>query len=60
MKKAVIYARQSSGEDDDRSESIKLQIEKCQEYADKNDIEIIDICKDENTSGRTYPVLPTR
>ncbi len=55
MKKAVIYGRQSAGDEDDKSASIKTQLEKCREYADKNDIEVVAEYRDENQSGRTYP-----
>lgn len=53
--KAVIYARQSSG-DEEESASIENQLEKCREYAKKNDIEVVAEYADENTSGRTYPL----
>lgn len=52
--KAYIYARQSSG-DENTSESVELQIEKCKELAKKEGIEVIGIAKDLNTSGKTYP-----
>jgi DNA invertase Pin-like site-specific DNA recombinase len=52
--KAYIYARQSSG-DENTSESVELQIEKCQELAFSENISVIGIAKDLNTSGKTYP-----
>ena len=51
---AYIYARQSSG-DENTSESVELQIEKCKELALKEDISVLGIAKDLNTSGKTYP-----
>ncbi len=53
-KKAVIYARQSSG-DDDYSESVAVQIANCQELAAKENLEVTGIFSDLNTSGKTYP-----
>lgn len=52
--KALIYGRQSSG-DDDYSESVELQIEKCKALAVKEHLEVIGIYSDNNTSGKTYP-----
>ena len=52
--KAYIYARQSSG-DENTSESVELQIEKCSELAKKEGIQVIGTEKDLNTSGKTYP-----
>lgn len=54
MKKAIIYARQSSGKDD-FSESVENQIENCKKLAEKENLEIIGIFSDLNTSGKTYP-----
>lgn len=53
-KKVIIYARQSSGSDD-QSESIDFQIEQCREFAAANSYEILDTFMDYNTSGRLYP-----
>jgi len=50
----IIYARQSSG-DDDFSASIDAQIENCQKLAQKENIEVIGVYQDLNTSGKTYP-----
>lgn len=55
LKKAVIYARQSSGSDD-FSDSVENQIENCKKLAKKEGIEIIGTFQDLNTSGKTYPV----
>lgn len=54
-KKAVIYARQSSGADD-FSESVENQINNCKALAKTENIEIIGVFQDLNTSGKTYPV----
>lgn len=53
-KKAIIYARQSSGSDD-YSESVARQIENCKALASKENIEVIGVYSDLNTSGKTYP-----
>ena len=52
--KAVIYARQSSG-DEEVSESVDMQFAKCRELAKKEGLEVIGEYSDLNTSGRTYP-----
>ncbi len=52
--KALIYARQSSGKDD-VSESVEAQIVNCKKLAARENLEIIGIFKDLNTSGETYP-----
>lgn len=52
--KAVIYARQSSGKEED-SESITMQIDKCMELALKRKIDVIAAYSDANASGRLYP-----
>ena len=52
--KAVIYARQSSG-DEEVSASVEMQLEKCRELAAKENLEIVGEFSDLNTSGRTYP-----
>ena len=54
MEKAVIYARQSSG-DEEQSESIEMQLEKCRELARRENLEIVGEFTDYNTTGRTYP-----
>lgn len=54
MKKAIIYARQSSGKDD-YSESVERQKENCIALAKKENLEVIGIFSDLNTSGKTYP-----
>ena len=53
-KKAVIYARQSSGKEEE-SESIAMQLERCVELARKHNLEIVGQFSDANTSGRLYP-----
>ncbi|MBP5673936.1 MAG: recombinase family protein [Victivallales bacterium] len=53
-KKAVIYARQSSGKEEE-SESIALQLERCRALAKEQDIEILGEFYDANSSGRLYP-----
>lgn len=52
--KAVLYARQSSG-DEELSESVEMQFAKCRELATKEGLEVIGEFSDLNTSGRTYP-----
>ena len=52
--KVVIYARQSSGSDD-QSESIDFQIQQCQELAMSSHLEVIGVYSDYNSSGRLYP-----
>lgn len=54
MKKAIIYARQSSGSES-HSESIDMQIKNALSLARKMGLEVIDICHDYNISGKTYP-----
>lgn len=54
-KTAVIYARQSSGADD-FSDSVENQINNCKALAKSENIEIVGIFQDLNTSGKTYPV----
>lgn len=54
MKKAIIYARQSSG-DNEQSESVERQKENCRTLAKKENLEIIGEFADLNTSGKTYP-----
>lgn len=52
--KALIYGRQSSGEDD-YSESVDIQLMKCRALAKKEGIEVIAEYSDLNISGKTYP-----
>ena len=54
MKKAVIYTRQSSG-DDDYSESVEIQKKNCLALAKQRNIEIIGEYQDLNSSGKLYP-----
>lgn len=54
MKKAVIYARQSSGSEA-HSESIEVQIQNAMIIAGKMNFEVTDIFFDYNVSGKTYP-----
>ena len=54
MNKAVIYCRQSSG-DNDESESIEIQKQKCLELAQKEGLTVVNTFDDLNTSGKTYP-----
>ena len=53
--KALIYARQSSGKND-ISESVEAQIENCKKLAAKENLEIIGVFQDLNSSGETYPI----
>lgn len=50
MKKAVIYARYSSVSQDEQT--IEMQIKKCREFAEKNDLLIVDEYTDEAKTGR--------
>jgi len=51
---AIIYARQSSG-NEDHSLSIEQQISNCKELCKEKKLTIKDIFSDYNSSGRTYP-----
>lgn len=51
---AIIYARQSSG-NEDQSLSIEQQISNCKELCKEKNLTIKDIFFDYNSSGRTYP-----
>lgn len=51
MKNAVIYARYSSSSQDEQT--IEMQIKKCREYAEKNDLIILNEYVDEAKSGRS-------
>ncbi len=53
-RKAVIYARQSSGADD-YSESVEVQIVNCRRLAEQMQIQVVDVFYDLNISGKTYP-----
>ena len=54
-RKAVIYARQSSGSDD-YSESVEVQIANCRKLAGNMQIRVVKCLSDLNISGKTYPV----
>ncbi len=55
MEKAIIYARQSKG-NNDVSLSVSNQIQRCLEFAESRKIKIIaEPFKDLNTPGETYP-----
>lgn len=56
MNKGIIYARQSSG-DEENSGSIAQQIDLCCEKAKQLNIEVIAVFQDANTSGKTYPTI---
>jgi len=51
---AIIYARQSSGSDD-QSDSVDTQIANCKRLCAERGYSVRVVCKDLNTSGRTYP-----
>ena len=53
-KKCVIYARQSSGKEEN-SASVAQQLDNCRELAKTKNFEVIGEFQDCNTSGRTYP-----
>ena len=53
-RKAIIYARQSSGKEEE-SESIAMQLERCRDLTHKHHLEVIGQFSDANTSGRLYP-----
>jgi len=52
---AIIYARQSSGSDD-QSDSVDTQVANCKRLCAERGYHVLAICKDLNTSGRTYPL----
>lgn len=52
--KAIIYARQSSG-DEEQSASIEVQIDSCKKLCKAQNLEIINVYSDNNISGKTYP-----
>ena len=55
--KAVIYARQSSGREEE-SASIDMQVEACMGLARRRGYEVVATYADYNTSGRLYPDTP--
>lgn len=56
MEKCFIICRQSSGQEDpDDSLSITVQIDECKKLAAQRSLEVVDIFKEANTSGRLYP-----
>ena len=52
---AIIYARQSSGSDE-QSDSVDTQEANCMEYCKRMGYEVKLVAHDLNTSGRTYPI----
>lgn len=52
-KKAVIYARQSFGHEEN-SASIEQQITNCRNWCDKNGITVVGVFEDKNTSSELY------
>ena len=54
MKKAVVYARQSFGVEEN-SVSLDVQIESCRAWAAKNNVNVVGIYQDANTSSELYP-----
>lgn len=53
--KAYIYARQSSTDNEDYSESVEVQINHCQNLAKTMNLDVIGIERDINSSGKLYP-----
>lgn len=53
--KAYIYARQSSTDNEDYSESVEVQINHCQKLAETMNLDVIGIERDINSSGKLYP-----
>ena len=51
MKTAVIYARVSTDKASDRDTPISSQISECQRWAEKNEVEVLNIYRDEGISG---------
>lgn len=51
---AVIYARQSSGQED-VSASVQQQLRNCKQLCASKGLSVLDCFYDNNTSGRTYP-----
>lgn len=54
MEKAILYARQSSG-DEEQSLSVENQLARCREACERHGWEVVGTFRDLNTSGRTYP-----
>ena len=54
MKKALVYARQSFGLEEN-SVSLDVQIESCKQWAVKNNVNVVGIFQDANTSSELYP-----
>jgi len=52
---AIIYARQSSGSDE-QSDSVDTQVANCEEYCRDKGYKVKLVARDLNTSGRTYPI----
>lgn len=50
MKNVVIYARYSS--EAQKKDSIKQQVEVCRRYAENNDMNVVQVYKDEAKTGR--------
>ena len=55
MEKAVIYLRQSFGSEEE-SASIEVQRDVCKRYCRNNQLEIVDIYEEKNTSSELYPL----
>ena len=55
--KAIIFARQSSG-DDDVSASVAQQVKNCQQLAKECGYSVVEIFRDLNISGKFYPDTP--
>jgi len=55
MKSAIVYARQSFGLEEG-SASIEVQIENCQKWASKNNVNVTGVFTDANTSSELYPL----
>ena len=55
--KVIIYARQSSG-DEDVSASVEQQVANCQQLANEHGYSVIGTFKDLNISGKFYPDTP--
>lgn len=51
MKTAVIYARVSTDKASDRDTPISSQISECQKWAERNEVEVLGIFRDEGISG---------
>lgn len=53
--KAYIYARQSSTDNEEYSDSVEVQIEHCKQLAKSMNIDVVGIERDINSSGKLYP-----